>query len=131
MEKICNVCRQSKPLALFLKDCTRKDGYGYRCKECQKSYSKTHHKNNKESYKPSRKKHKDKIKKWYKKYKATLQCSLCEEKETSLLDFHHVETKNSGIAWMVACGESISKIQQEMQKCIVLCKSCHRKEHCP
>ncbi len=50
MSKICahKNCQKSKPLSEFPKDRSRKDGYGYWCKECQRAANKTsYYKNHK------------------------------------------------------------------------------------
>ena len=131
MFKMCNVCSLDKHISEFSKDSSRITGDSYRCKTCQKLYSKKHHENNLTAYANSRRKYKKKIKDWYRAYKETLKCSFCGENKYDLLDFHHIEEKYKGVARLVADNESIDKIKLEMSKCIVLCKNCHIKEHYP
>ena len=54
-------------------------------------------------------------------------CAICGENEPCALDFHHMEGKEINIAatryWR------ISRIQEEIDKCVVICASCHRKLH--
>lgn len=60
-----------------------------------------------------------------------LSCEKCNENHPACLDFHHVDqkTKTSSIAQMQGSGKSIDLIIKEIQKCIVICSNCHRKEH--
>ncbi len=49
--KICCVCKENKPFNCFYKDKNKKDGYGYRCKQCdslrvRKRTDNTKHQNN-------------------------------------------------------------------------------------
>jgi transposase-like protein len=37
--KICCICEQEKEYTLFYKNKYSKDGFDYKCKECQKDYS--------------------------------------------------------------------------------------------
>ena len=57
--------------------------------------------------------------------------SKCGEDHIACLDFHHQnpEEKEHNIAWMLAFGFSKEAILAEIDKCIVLCSNCHRKEH--
>lgn len=131
MNKICYKCGLLKDISYFYKDMQRKDGHNSKCKECHKKYIKQHYIDNYESYKTRRKQYKEKIREWYKSYKSTLICNNCKENRICLLDFHHIDIKYKNIANMVSSAETIEKIKLEMSKCIVLCKSCHIKEHYP
>jgi ribosomal protein L30E len=61
-------------------------------------------------------------------YKLSNPCSLCGEKDPLCLDFHHIGEKTAKITKLVNNGV-ISKVQEEINKCIVLCSNCHRKQH--
>ena len=64
-------------------------------------------------------------------YKSSLKCNKCEESHEAVLDFHHLgnESKDFNVSQAAARGLSIKKIQDEINKCIVLCSNCHRKLH--
>jgi hypothetical protein len=53
----CYICKQDKPLECFHKDRTTKDGFNFRCKDCNKTYKKEYHKTycKSEAYKKIRK----------------------------------------------------------------------------
>lgn len=60
-----------------------------------------------------------------------MRCAICGETDATCLEFHHVDTaqKERCIYQLVDNGCSIARIEQEMEKCIVLCANCHRKVH--
>jgi len=74
---------------------------------------------------------KKEIKNWIEDYKKTLKCSSCGENHPATLDFHHKNQKDKekGICYFVSNGYSIDKIENEIQKCQILCSNCHRKLH--
>ncbi|QCW04856.1 homing endonuclease associated repeat-containing protein [Natrinema pallidum] len=58
-------------------------------------------------------------------------CVRCSETNPVCLDFHHVdeEQKEMAVGKMIAFGYAKDRIRNEIEKCIVLCANCHRKEH--
>ena len=60
---------------------------------------------------------------------ATQKCLHCGMKDPVCLDFHHrdPETKDYPVSQMLTYGWK--RIMEEVDKCIVLCANCHRKEH--
>lgn len=71
------------------------------------------------------------IYKWYREYKEKQKCTICDEKRSACLSFHHEDPENKieHIAHMMRDGFSKKNIQKEIEKCIVLCQNCHRIEH--
>lgn len=63
-------------------------------------------------------------------HKRAHPCADCGEAEPCCLDYHHTCPNNKlfriGIA---AYRKRPSEIQDELDKCIVLCANCHRKRH--
>lgn len=86
---------------------------------------------NKDKYYNRVKQSRQKRRQWLTEYKKTLCCKICGETESCCLDFHHKvpSQKVIGIARMLRRGFPISKIEEEIKKCEVLCANCHRKEH--
>ncbi len=70
---------------------------------------------------------------WFKEYKKTLRCSKCLENEACCLDFHHLEKRRGElcVSEMARKGYPKEAVLAEIEKCIVLCSNCHRKEHNP
>lgn len=56
-------------------------------------------------------------------------CSHCDTAFPPCLDFHHEEEKQMRVGQMVSFDYSIPEIQEEIDKCILLCANCHRVEH--
>lgn len=67
---------------------------------------------------------------WMREYKSQLSCTSCPESHPACLDFHHLDpsTKDFSIG-VSARGMSLTKIKEEIAKCVVLCSNCHRKIH--
>ena len=71
------------------------------------------------------------VKEWVEDYKVEKGCAVCDEIDYTCLEFHHVdaETKENEISVMVNNKCSKEKLLAEMEKCIVVCASDHRKIH--
>jgi hypothetical protein len=56
-------------------------------------------------------------------------CSACGERNPVVLEFHHLRQcdKLSELSNMLK-GSSLSRIQEEIDKCVVLCANCHKIE---
>jgi len=95
-------------------------------RECRRRW----YANNKDSEKVHVKRRKIEIKKWFDNYKKDLRCMKCSESHPAVLEFHHhLKNKEYSIAEMSHNGYSVDRIKKEIDKCIVLCSNCHRKEH--
>lgn len=99
------------------------------CKTCRSEYSKIHYKNNTQSYKDRAKKSNPKSAQKFKNWKQDLKqkCSHCEETHPAVLEWHHVDPSVKEITLAKALNRKI--YLKEIEKCIVLCANCHRKEH--
>ncbi|MBS3083547.1 hypothetical protein J4423_01970 [Candidatus Pacearchaeota archaeon] len=97
----------------------------------RREYRREWYKNNQRSEINHVKKRKFEIKLWYVNQKKNLSCINCKESHPAVIDFHHKMgfKKENEISFMVANGYSIPIIEKEIEKCIVLCANCHRKEH--
>lgn len=58
-------------------------------------------------------------------------CTCCPESEPCCMSFHHLDPreKDVGIAAMVTRKWSVTRMIQELSKCVRLCENCHRKVH--
>lgn len=56
-------------------------------------------------------------------------CGLWDE-DVAIYDFHHIDpsTKRIGISYAL-CTRKWEDIQDELDKCVLLCANCHRKRH--
>jgi hypothetical protein len=73
----------------------------------------------------------EKLREWLTELKSTLQCKECGENRIPCLDFHHRNPKEKEISipFAIHSGWAIKKIQEEIDKCDILCANCHRWYH--
>lgn len=70
------------------------------------------------------------LQQWLTEYKREYcTCERCGETHPACLDFHHIDEKAMDVSRMANHGYSKQRIREEMEVCIVLCASCHRKRH--
>lgn len=62
-------------------------------------------------------------------YLSSKQCSHCGLSDPRILEFHHTDSANKLERVAYIKSHPWSKIQDEINKCIVLCSNCHRIEH--
>jgi hypothetical protein len=104
-------------------------------KEYNRKYQKKYYENNKDEI--IKKITANKIKRvaelieWVNKYKSSRGCSRCSENDPICLEFHHVDStkKEIGISKAIQHCWSDIRLQAEIDKCIILCSNCHKKEH--
>ena len=129
-KKCGGICGLDKSVNEYHKNPTKKDGLQSMCKECRKSYHRTHYLNNIDKYKLKTKTRRETILDWFIENKRKLICEKCGENRYWVLDFHHTDSQNKDmdISKMIR-GYGKEKIITEMNKCIVLCSNCHRDLH--
>ena len=95
-----------------------------------KDYQRKWYLKNKEKQIEKTKRHKKKIRDWFMELKATMCCSTCGENHIACLEFHHLDPtkKEELVSKLIAYSGSKKRIMKEVEKCIVLCANCHRKE---
>jgi hypothetical protein len=70
------------------------------------------------------------LREWFTRLKREqFTCERCGEDRPATLDFHHPNSKRNGVSQMVNHGYSKRRIREEIERCVVLCANCHRKEH--
>jgi len=71
------------------------------------------------------------FRRWILNLKETLECKECSENLPCQLHFHHRDPlqKDANISAMVHACYNKERILAEIEKCDVLCYSCHRKWH--
>lgn len=124
--KQCKRCKEILPLSSFHVSRGHRDGHKWSCKACENARERERLKQ-----KP-RKKLLTPNQAWLVMYKQTLSCQQCGESHPACLDFHHVDPdeKTEHISRMVKFKRySHEDLLAELEKCIVLCSNCHRKEH--
>jgi hypothetical protein len=129
--KKCPKCNEEKEFNHYAKNSSRKDGLQRICKTCVKKQDASLYKKDKSKIVKRNKKYADKTIEWFNDYKKNLSCEICGEKRFWVLDFHHKDPNekdfNIGDKWKQ--GYSISKIKNEINKCMCVCANCHRNIH--
>lgn len=142
--KQCCTCKKTKPVAEFGSNRSRKDRLHPSCLACVKETRKGRHHyypesqlryydRNKDKYRETRKttnlKRHHERRQLVAEMKASMGCSRCPENDPDCLDFHHIDrsTKKECVSLMHA-HYSWETVLAEIEKCVVLCSNCHRKE---
>lgn len=144
--KVCFMCKILKPKEEFYKKSDHSTGYSTYCKICASKMQK-------ESYAKNREHHLERARQWrkephnnileYARHKTHLQlgieaiteakkngCSICGyNKCIAALDFHHTNDSPKKTAVSKMRNHNISKLKEEISKCIVVCANCHREIH--
>lgn len=116
LKKICTRCNIEKPISEFYK----KSGTDRVYSECKVCFGDRRM----DAYREKQSK--------VSEYKTQRGCQKCGYNAHAVaLDLHHTDSteKENNVAAMARSNMSWSKIQAEMDKCIVLCAICHRLEH--
>ena len=114
--KICTKCGKELPIEEFNWRNKAKGTRRSECKYCHTNYMKNKYQEKKQAIQ---------------ELKSECSCAKCGDKRGYLLDYHHLnpEEKETTVARMTSNYYSLEKIQQEINKCIVLCANCHREFH--
>lgn len=131
MKKCCK-CLLTKPLSYFHKNRSQKDGHARNCKICQRDYDAKSYTGNTERQEQIRAWSKRKYAKnrdFVKRYKSFCGCKICGEKDSIVLDLHHLSASTKDADPSSLYGKSRERLKTEIRKCVVLCANCHRRVH--
>ena len=134
MQKRCDHCKELKDIEEFN---WRYKSLGIRhntCRECMKWFNRRYFKGSahEEHLKNVRERKQvalEVARQYVQDYLSTHPCVQCGESDPRVLEFHHrnANEKDMDVAYAVGGGWSVARIQQEIDKCDVLCSNCHRK----
>lgn len=125
--KICSKCHTELPTKDFF--VKRNGKVGSHCKDCQRQYGRDHYTKNKKYYYNRNLLRKKQRQEWLKKFLEHKNCSVCNESRIECLDFHHLDADNkvnSVSSLLLNSGLSLDTVQNEIDKCVILCANCHR-----
>ncbi len=125
--KKCSSCGEEKEITNFHFKNKTKQSRNSNCIECQLKYGKKHYNDNKEVYIDQAKQWKlnEKIK--FYNWLSLKSCEKCNEENIVLLEFHHPDdNKEFNISSKIGI-MSFESLQDEINKCEIICVSCHRK----
>ncbi len=102
------------------------------CKTCTAARSRRIYQDDRhaqiERVKANRESYRKQSREYVYEYLSQHPCTNCGESDPIVLEFHHREKdKERSIAVMASDGYSLDRIQQEINKCDVLCANCHRR----
>lgn len=148
--KRCTKCGLEKPESEFGKCSRAKDGLSWWCKECRRTYSRKWFNDNKERLVEYKREHNQK---WYRKYKDHIveqattysklrrrifhevldsykqPCVKCGETRLYLIEFHHINPSEKSFNISNKMTTDPIKLQSEVDKCVTLCRNCHKEFH--
>jgi len=137
--KRCSRCKKYKFKWKYNKNRRKKDGLQHQCRPCQHEY------HNNKWYPKNKDKRVKSVKdyKWRKReenYRRVVKeyfingCVDCGEKNVRVLEFDHVRGKKrkvgkkglEGVSYMIRHGYKWKTIKEEIDKCEVRCRNCHK-----
>ena len=127
--KFCTWCKQQRPITEFDKGQHDPSRLRPHCKSCKREQARASYKRNptpylrraKEEQRVVRQKLRDRIR----RIKEMYGCRACGERDACCLDFHHLTGKDRHIT---GCS-TVTRLERELVKCVLLCANCHRKAH--
>ena len=129
--KQCTKCKQILPIENFRWKNKSKNLKHSQCKQCQSQQEKIRYQNDlkrKEAIIERTLSYKERNLEYIKERKSC-GCQKCGEKRFYVLDFHHIDPSIKDDSINHLRTGSIEKLQEEINKCIVLCSNCHREFH--
>ena len=128
--KECYKCGETKEQSEFSINENKKDKLNAECKECQKKYFKQYYKNNKEKCVKAVIQNNFSKRAFFDNLKIKSGCDHCGYKDhPAALQFHHIDPKTKTFNIGSNYHLPIDIVQQEIDKCIILCANCHKIEH--
>jgi len=118
--KRCARCGLDLPLELFNRYGESRQGW---CRRCFAGY-------NRENGDTARGRRRERCKRacaFVAGHLASHPCVDCGEHDAVVLEFDHVETKRDWVSRLTARGAPLSRIQEEIERCEVVCVNCHRR----
>lgn len=107
----------------------------YKDKKKQAASARRHYVSNKSKVKERARRYTDqqrrRLRERIAQVKETSSCAECGVEypgEPYLFDFHHLRDKETNVGDMVKRGVSMAHLDRELEKCILLCAICHRRE---
>ena len=118
--KRCPRCGLDLPLELFNR---YRDGRQGWCRSCFAGYSRA----NKGTAGARRRERCEAARAFVLHYLDSHPCVDCGEQDALVLEFDHVEAKRDWVSRLTSRGAPLSRIQEEIERCEVVCVNCHRR----
>lgn len=130
--KTCNRCSEEKLDEEFpsRKYKSGKVSPGPYCWGCKREYDRTYWEQNASRREGNREKHKERVNRNKRYVRKALSlssgCLDCGERNPIVLEFDHLRDKTHNVADLIKDGYSTDRIQEEIDKCEIVCANCHR-----
>jgi hypothetical protein len=99
--------------------------------EKKKAARRKHYHDHRDEYYYRYMKKKLELREWFNQLKSSLKCENCGQDHPAALDFHHINPsdKDNNVGKIFNSSLNKERILLEIEKCKVLCASCHRIHH--
>ena len=124
----CACCKSIKEKDEFYSSKRNRSGVQSFCKECNKLWVRKRYIANKKYYDDKNRETRRNNQVYVLNFLRSHPCVACGENDPIVLDFDHIEKKLLSVSKMVTKLWSIKKIQEEIDKCQILCSNCHRRK---
>ena len=121
--KVCNTCREEKPLSEFHRSKQRRDGHKGDCKGCRSEMAKLDYKKSGPHWRARYERQREFMNSL--KQKPCADCGI--EYHPAVMHFHHLRDKTIEVGNLF--NKSQEKILAEVEKCVVLCANYHIMRH--
>jgi hypothetical protein len=118
--KRCPRCGLDLPLELFNRYGESRQGW---CRRCFAGYNRA----NTDTARARRSERRERACAFVAGFLASHPCLDCGERDAVVLEFDHVGTKREWVSRLTARGAPLSRIQEELELCEVVCVNCHRR----
>lgn len=128
--KQCRRCHIEKPLSEFNIYTRSGDGVQPYCRECQSAWYRANREEHLRHVRANNKRYKLTGQRWIRQYLENHPCVDCGETDPVVLEFDHVRgAKIANVSAMVLKNRnSLTMVQNEVEKCDVRCANCHRRK---
>lgn len=130
--RTCTTCGVEKAITEFPWKNREKGKRHAVCKSCTAVRSNKWYYANKEHHVRNVMKHtrvsRQKLKDYVNDYLSRNACVVCGENDPVVLEFDHVHGKDSAVANLIRLNVPLSRLQEEIEKCQVLCVNCHKRK---
>lgn len=130
--KTCTKCGVEKAIDEFPWKNSKKGKRHAVCKSCTAVRSNNWYHANKEHHLRNVMNHtlknRQKLKDYVGDYLSKNPCVVCGETDPVVLEFDHIQGKDAAIAELIRLNVPLTRLQEEIEKCQVLCCNCHKRK---
>lgn len=124
--KLCPRCGEAKPHSAYAKNAARKDGLQSLCRSCHKVYKDRHYADNRKAYVQRSAAQTARVRGEVAALKHG-PCADCGKAYPPyVMDFDHVRGEKRGDVAHLTGRVSRGSLQEEIEKCDLVCANCHR-----